>query len=230
MTSTCVYSPFPQRVWSRVQNSCSYMDPSNDYSVVFSPITGQAVSQAQSNYETQLFYKGNILQYKKNAGQLTKAQRYAQLAKGMGPNRTKVFATQSQTYSNPNTTNLARVGYETYTYSNELIGVPNNTSGPFATGISNPNGCSGTDVQVGGTLIIGTYMSPCSTQIIKTCQDSATVCNPASASGVPGNSVLCWNDIIIPWNPRTRYTMNNSIDGSKWAVNYDFSGNIALQY
>jgi hypothetical protein len=184
------------------------------------------MSQSQANYETQLFNKGNILQYKKNSAQLTKSQRYAQLAKGMGASRTKVFATQSQTYSNPNTTNLERVGYETYTYQNEIVSAPNNLSGPFAYGISNPNGCSGTDIQVGGTLVNGTFVNPCSNKIIKTCQKSATIYNPASASGVPGNSILAWNDNIISWIPKTRYVMNNSTD--KWPVNYNFFGNSAL--
>jgi hypothetical protein len=212
------YNPIPPRVWSRVQNPCTYTVPGSDYTEAFIPLTGQTVSQAQADYETKQIYKGNILQYKGNSARFTKSQRYSQLARMAGPNRTKVFATQSQTYTNPNTTGLLRVGFQTYPYPNQIVGAPNNISGPFQYNVQNPYDCSGNSVQDGGTLVCGTFANPCTGEIIKQGVNPATICNPASASDVPGTSILCWNNKVQTWFPRQRYFMNNSTD--KWPVNY----------
>ena len=122
------YNPIPARVWSRVQNPCTFIVPGSTYTQAYIPLTDQTVSQAQANYEEKLLYKGNILQYKGNSSRLTKSQKYTQLAKGFGPARKKAYATQSQTYTNPNTTGLQRVNYETYPYPNSIVGAPNNSS------------------------------------------------------------------------------------------------------
>ena len=212
------YNPIPPRVWSRVQNPCTFTVPGSDYTQSFIPLTGQTVSQNEADYETKQIYKGNILQYKGNSARFTKSQRYSQLARCAGPNRTKVFATQSQTYTNPNTSGLLRVGYQTYPYPNQIVGAPNNISGPFQYNVPNSNDCSGNSVQDGGTLVCGTFSNPCTGEIIKQGINPATICNPASASDVPGSSVLCWNNKVQTWFPRQRYFMNNSTD--KWPVNY----------
>jgi len=212
------YNPTPPRVWSRVQNQCTYINPNDEYLSAYIPLTGQTVSQAQANYEKLMINKGNVLQYKGNSARLTKTQKYSQLARMCGPNRTKVFATQSQTYSNPNTTGLLRQNFNTYPFPNEIVGVPNNISGPFAYDIPNPNDCSSNTIIDGGTLVCGTFANPCSGEIIKRGNTSSTICSPASASNVPGPSVLCWNNKVQTWFPRQRYVMNNS--GDKWPVNY----------
>jgi hypothetical protein len=212
------YHPKPPRVWSRVQDPCTFTTPGDEYLSSYIPLTGQTVSQGQADYEMKQIYKGNILQYKGNSARLTKSQKYSQLARCTGPNRTKVFATQSQTYTNPNTTGLLRQNFITYPFPNEIVGVPNNISGPFAYGIQNPDGCSGNSIQDGGTLLCGTYIDPCSGDIIKTGVTSSTICNSASVSNVPGPSILCWNNKVQTWFPRQRYTMNNSTD--KWPINY----------
>jgi len=212
------YNPIPPRVWSRVQNPCVYIIPESDYTTAYIPLTGQVVSQAQADYEMQMANKGNILQYKGNSARLTKSQKYSQLARCTGPNRTKVFATQSETYTNPNTTGLLRSGYVTYPFPNQIVGAPNNISGPFAYNLSNPNDCSSNSVQDGGTLVCGTYANPCTGQIYKKGTSFSTICNPASASNVPGSSILCWNNKIQTWFPKPRYVMNNSTD--KWPINY----------
>jgi len=179
---------------------------------------------AEANYQDRLLYKGNILQYKGNSSRLTKKQQYTQLAKGFGPNRTKVFATQTQTYTNPNTTGLQRVNYTTYPFPNNLVGKPNNISGPFQYDVPNPNGCLNPDgtpstaLQDGGSLVCGTYANPCTGELIKANNGSAAICNPASASDVPGTSFLCWNRQVQTWFPRQRYVMNNS--GTKWPEGY----------
>jgi hypothetical protein len=212
------YNPIPTRAWSRVENQCVFIVPGSEYKQAFVPLTGQIVSQSQANYETKQIYKGNILQYKGNSARLTKTQKYSQLARMCGPNRTKVFATQSQTYSNPNTTGLLRQNFDTYQFPNQIPGAPNNISGPFAYGIPNPNDCSSNTIIDGGTLVCGTFANPCSGEIIKRANSSSTICAPASASNVPGASVLCWNNKVQSWFPRQRYIMNNS--GDKWPVNY----------
>jgi len=212
------YLPIPPRVWSRVQNPCTYIVPGSSYQETFIPLTGQTVSQEQADYENKLLYKGNILQYKGNSSRLTKQQKYTQLAKGFGPNRKKVFATQSQIYTNPNTSNLLRVNYIIIPFPNEIVGSPNNISGPYQYNIPNPDGCSTNLLQDGGTLVCGTNANPCTGEIIRQGATTATICNPASASNVPGYSLLCWNNKLQTWFPKPRYTMNNST--SKWPEGY----------
>ena len=99
------YNPNPPRVWSRVQNQCTYTI-AGTYQTVYVPLNNKTELLAVANYQDKILYKGNILQYKKNSSNLTKNQRYSQISKGNWTNRTKTFATQSQTYSNPNTTGL----------------------------------------------------------------------------------------------------------------------------
>jgi hypothetical protein len=213
------YLPIPPRAWSRVQNQCTYIYPDDTYQTVYIPLTNQTVSLAQANYEDKLQYKGNILQYKGNSSQLNKSQKYSQLANGLGPSRTKVFATQSQTYTNPNTSGLLRVNYTTFPYPNQIVGAPNNISGPFQYDVPNPNGCAGTSIQDGGNLVCGTYANPCTGKILKTGVRSSTVCNPSYCSDVPGRPIaLCWNYKAQTWFPKQRYFMNNSTN--KWPQGY----------
>jgi hypothetical protein len=216
------YNPIPPRVWSRVQNQCTYTDASGNsdinYTKIYIPLTNQTVSQAQANYEDKMIYKGNILQYKGNSSRLTKSQKYNQLAKGFGPNRTRVFATQSQIYTNPNITGLQRVNYSTLPFPNTIVGAPNNISGPYQYNVQNPNGCSNNSIQDGGTLVCGTFANPCTGEIIKQGATLSTIYNPASASDVPGSSVLFWDNKVKTWFPKPRYVMNNSTN--KWPVNY----------
>jgi hypothetical protein len=60
MSSTYNYLPLPPRVWSRVQNQCTYTIQDNNYTEAYIPLTNQTVSLAQANYEEKLLYKGNI--------------------------------------------------------------------------------------------------------------------------------------------------------------------------
>jgi hypothetical protein len=213
------YNPIPPRAWSRVQNPCTYntSDVSGE-STVFIPLTGQTVSQLQANYDNKQIYKGNILQYKGNSAMLTKSQKYSQLARCAGPSRNKVYASQSDTYTNPNTKGLLRSGFQTYPYPNEIVGAPNNISGPFNYNVSNPNDCSSNTIQDGGVLVWGTYANPCSGEIYIKSNTNAIICNPASASNVPGPGYLCWNKNLESWFTRKRYFMNTSND--KWPINY----------
>lgn len=92
------YNPKPPREWYRFENQCAYSN------VPIKIQNGQA-------YLLEVLKKGNILQYKKNSANITKQQRYAQIAKGMWTNRTTTWASQTQSYTNPNTGSLKRVGY-----------------------------------------------------------------------------------------------------------------------
>jgi len=80
--STTDYSP----PWSRTE--AKYIEPS------------ESVRQ-----QLQMQKKGDVLQYNNNNFKLTKTQKYAQLVKGINSYRRKSFATQSETYTNPNFTN-----------------------------------------------------------------------------------------------------------------------------
>lgn len=212
-----IYLPIPPRAWSRVQNTCTYINSNDSYDSAYIPLTNQTVSLAQANYEDKLQYKGNILQYKGNSSQLTKRQKYSQLAKCLGPNRTKVFATQSQTYTNPNTSGLLRVN--SVSVSNAIVGAQTYIAGPYHYNIGYPFGCSSDYVEDGGNLVCGTYANPCTGEILKTGVSSSTVCNPSYCSDVPGRPIeLCWNYKGQTWFPRQRYFMNNS--GNKWPQGY----------
>ena len=213
MSSRCDYFPSPARTWNRLQRACTYNtdNNTNNYNIVYNPLTRKTITREQSNYEKQLFHKGNILQYKANSVGLTKKQKYAQFAKGNGPNRTKSFASQNQTYTNPNTTHMSRVNYEVFKVGNFIVGKPNNVSGPFQYNVPNPDGCNDNSVKSGGNLICGTQMNPCTGEIIKENKSTSLVCNMSYCSDVPGSKTeLCWDSRINTFNPRQNYTMSNS--------------------
>lgn len=218
MSSGLKYNPIPPRVWSRVQDPCVYTVDST-YESVYVPLTKQTIPLAQANYQEKLYYKGNILQYKNNSSNLTKNQIYSQMAKGKWTNRTKTWATQSDTYTNPNTTSLKRVGSTFYSYPNNLINQPNNPAGPFVADVPNPFPCKSNLLEDGGTLLCSIYVNPCTDEITQSLRTQ--LCYPASASDVPGQSLLCWNNKVQTFYPRQRYIMPTS--GTKWPVGYKFS-------
>ncbi len=106
------YNPNPPRVWSRVQNQCSLITDTNQNNngEVVLPYAGIVVPATEYYNKLAQINKGNILQYKANSAQLTKQQIYSQMAKGMWTNRNTTWATQSQSYTNPNTQSLKRSG------------------------------------------------------------------------------------------------------------------------
>ena len=116
------YAPMPPRDWSRVQNNCSLTDDTQNTSkLVKLPYSGKIVPASILYLEYAMLNKGNVLQYKKNSSNLTKQQRYAQIAKGLWTNRNTTWATQStRGYTNPNNQSLQRVNNINIT----LAGVP----------------------------------------------------------------------------------------------------------
>jgi len=197
------YNPIPPRVWSRVQHPC--LTDTIDLSYV------QLVNQKQ------MLLKGNVLQYKKNSSNLTKQQKYTQIAKGQWTGRRKCFAAQSETYTNPNTSSFQRVNFTTIPYPNNIVGAPNNVSGPFQPNAPNPFDCSSNVLVDGGSLVGNTYVNPCSGAIVRKTYESP--CNLTTASDVPGPAqILCWDPSIATWYPRQNLTMPTS--GDKWPEGY----------
>lgn len=216
MSNTYYYNPIPPRVWSRVQNNCT--NPvDTTYNSFFQPLTGLTLSRADAYIKDKQLYKGNILQYRNNNSNITKNQKYSQIAKGLWCHRKKVYATQTQTYSNPNAFGLKRINATPISFPNQIVGSPNNISGPFQYGIPNPNNCSTTTIEDGGTLIGNIKANPCTGEIIKTYYNQQ--CFPTYCSDVPGPIMdLCWNPKYQTWLTKTRTRMSNS--GTKWPIGY----------
>jgi hypothetical protein len=216
MSVPCLYNPVPPRVWSRVQNQCVY-DSDNSSNLVYVPLTNQNVPLAQAIQQDKQLYKGNILQYKGNSSMLTKSQKYAQISKGMWTNRKKSYSTQTQTYTNPNMTSLQRVNYIEIPFPNQIVGSPNNISGPYQYGIPNPFDCSSNFLIDGGNLVCNAYVDPCTGEVTQNLVQQK--CFPTTCSDVPGPiQDLCWDPKVQTWFPRQRYFMNNS--GNKWPQGY----------
>ena len=120
------YNPIPPRVWSRVQSDCTYAPTSypSANSTVYIPILKKDVNVTGIAYAFSMFDKGNVLQYKNNSSNLTQNQRYSKIAKGMWTNRNTSWATQNETYSNPNTKSLKRVNYQNITLDGVATDLP----------------------------------------------------------------------------------------------------------
>jgi hypothetical protein len=218
------YLPIPPRDWSRVQNSCSLdTDDNTSNGLVKMPLTGEIVSTALLAEKYAMLNKGNVLQYKANSSNLTKAQRYSKIAKGQWINRNTTWATQSSRgYTNPNTTSLKRAGNVVN------IAIDPNTGtiiGPTDAPITCPQDVNPDPIVIpdGGVLICSIQENPC-TGVIKQSLGQQ-LCHLTTDSNVPGTiQDLCWNDGTQTWYPRQRFQMSNS--GNKWPVNAQLSSAI----
>lgn len=212
MSYSSNYLPIPPRAWSRVQARCTFDTSPSDNSSGYDPFIFKRLAQLN---------KGNVLQYKKNSTQLTKNQRYSQIAKGLWTNRTKTWATQTDTYTNPNSSSLKRVGFVEYPRNDITPGSPANPSGPYVpVGVlADPFNCPNFTFKDGGILVCGTYENPCTGEVTeRTFQPNYY---PTSDSDVPGPiQLLYWDPRLQTWFPRQRLTMNNSLN--KWPTNYKF--------
>jgi hypothetical protein len=216
------YLPQPPRAWSRVQQIPYCTDPIDTSSTLYNPLTNSTITPANANLFNQILYKANILQYKNNSSNLSKNQRFAQIAKGKWVGK-KAYGTQGITYTNPNTSGLYRANAFAIS-PNTIPGFVNNVSGPYQTGIPNPNGCPNDDtILTQGNLICNTLANPCTNKIIK--RYTVKKWHSITASNVPGFSnpnvikELYWDNRIQTYLPRVRRTMNNS--GNKWPQNYN---------
>jgi hypothetical protein len=207
------YFPIPQRVWSRNENACAYF--TNNTGFVKDPLTGNAILLPDYDIQQKIQYKGNILQYKINSSNLTQNQKYSQICKNKWCNRTKCFATQSQTYTNPNTSSFLRISTGV-----TLIPYGNNPTYNFY----NPFDCSintlpPTNILDGGSLIGTTIVQPCNNTILyKTYQTNSAL---TTASDVPGvQKVLSYNPKQPTYYPRNKLIQSSS--GNKFPTNYKF--------
>ena len=198
------YNPQPPRAWVRLNSQCLY-DVVNhqDNTIVESPLTGKLIPFTLLAHEYQTILKGNILQYKKNAS-FTKNQLYSQKMTKKRQNIKTTWATQSQTYTNPNNKFLQRIHSKSTTISTKPTDGCALATPPFSS-------------QDGGRLIHRVSQNPCTGET--TTSPPCTYCNPTSASDVPGKvQILCLNPKIPTWNPRTTLSMTNS-GGNKWPTN-----------
>jgi len=106
-TSACGgvgFVPDPPRTWPRAQgNNCPNCASNYGYQVCsLSP------GRVFSTYELDQRRKVEILKYKKNSAQMSRAQQYS-MASRNALTRKKAWATQTQTYTNPNVDNLPEV-------------------------------------------------------------------------------------------------------------------------
>lgn len=207
------YLPIPAKAWSRVQKECSLNI--NSSPLVFDALNNNYMSQEEYNKQKQTLIKGNILQYKNNSSNITKKQKYSQIAKGNWINRTKSWATQSTTYSNPNTKSLLRVNTSTLAemsnnpFFSNIYNIPPN---PFNCPTNSPN-----QITDGGNLVGNTIVNPCTGKVLQVTK--STNCNLSTDSDVPGIPViLCWNPKLYTYYPRQTLINNNS--SNKWPVNY----------
>ena len=206
------YNPQPPRQWSRVQNECSTINSNNlnSNNSIYIPIFKKSILISEISNQFQMLEKGNVLQYKKNSSNLTKNQRYSQIAKGMWTNRTTTWATQTDSYTNPNINSLKRVAVPT---NITLDGVPTTQPISCPSNLSVYDNSSTTVIADGGRLLCNTVVNPCTQEVIY--KTRVANCNLSSASDVPGPiQNLCWNDGLPTYYPRQRYIMNNS--GNKW--------------
>jgi hypothetical protein len=102
-TSACGgvgYVPVPPRVWTRVGgNNCPNCDSNYGYEACMNGLP------PYSTYKLDERRKTEILKYKKNSAQMSRAQQYS-MASRNALTRKKSWATQTQTYTNPNVDNL----------------------------------------------------------------------------------------------------------------------------
>lgn len=109
-----LYNPSIPKEWTRFENRCVYQQPlavADINTQVYIPLLQKTVPIGSVQYELAMLSKGNVLQYKKNSSNITKAQKYAQIAQGMWTNRNTTWASQTQTVTSPNTKSLRRVNY-----------------------------------------------------------------------------------------------------------------------
>jgi len=106
-TSACGgvgYVPVPPRLWSRAGgNNCPNCASNNGYAAC---IGDNGLSY--STYDLDQRRKAEILKYKGNSAQLSRAQQYS-MASRNALTRKKSWATQTQTYTNPNVDNLPEI-------------------------------------------------------------------------------------------------------------------------
>jgi hypothetical protein len=89
-------------IWSRASGNCLDLSGATLPDANNTPMTYDDLSEKR---------KAVIFQYKNNSAGFSKKQHYSRLARGIGRQRGQTFATQGQSYTNPNTLQLNRSGF-----------------------------------------------------------------------------------------------------------------------
>lgn len=108
------YLPIPPRLWERTNATCEILFEKLEDGTVFYPYFNRKVSNSEVAYLTKMLYKGNILQYPSpstNVGGMTKKTNYSRIAKGFGKYKKKSWASQTDSYTSPNTNMFYRSRY-----------------------------------------------------------------------------------------------------------------------
>lgn len=122
------YFPSVPRTWNRYENACAYI-PQQDIEAyqgrkeIYFPYLKRSIPNVLVNYELEMIKKGNVLEHRHNKMNLTKKQRFAQLAHGVKLVK-KTFAVQSETYTNPNVLSLKRNNFVGITQQGALTNDP----------------------------------------------------------------------------------------------------------
>jgi hypothetical protein len=193
------YNPIPTRRWTRYNPNCN-----NFVGLSTANILENEHNLSNSiKYKLDVYKKGNVLQYKKNSSNTTKAQKYSSMVRGTWVNANKVWATQSQTYTNPNT-NLLKLVNNGYYLLPQPIQTPTHTE---------------TIISDGGTLLCNIIQNPYTGQTLS--KTYYQECYPTTCSDVPGKPIfLCWNKGIQTYYPKTKLTYGNS--NNKFPTNAKF--------
>jgi hypothetical protein len=204
------YNPNPTRLWSRVQRPCTFENVGQSTSdVTYIPQLRRFVPNADVLNELNMLRKGNILQYKTNSTNVTKAQRYSQICKGTWTNRTTNWASQTDQLTNPNVRSLKRVNVnrnitmDGTTTDAEITCPKDILNDPTITVV----------IQDGGSLVYNVIENPCTGEtIVKPPQN---YCNPTTNSDVPGPIInLCYDATLPTYYIKQRTTMSSG--GNKW--------------
>ena len=122
------YFPSVPRTWNRYENACAYI-PQQDIEAyqgrheIYFPYLKRSIPNILVNYELEMIKKGNVLEHRNNRLNMTKTQRYAQLAHGVKFIK-KTYAIQNETYTNPNVLSLKRNNYVGITQQGALTNDP----------------------------------------------------------------------------------------------------------
>jgi len=117
------YLPNPPRLWERTHATCEIIYQNIDENgMVFMPFFNKMVPASKVGGLLRMLYKGNILQYPSPSTStgFTKKMNYARICKGFGKHRKKSWATQTDTYTSPNTSYLQRT--QSFIISNNVNG------------------------------------------------------------------------------------------------------------
>lgn len=122
------YNPKVTRQWGRFENRCAYIpqqfiDAYQENKLIYVPYLNRYIPSIMIQYERDMIKKGNVLEHRQNKALPTKSQYYAQLARGVKFVK-KTYATQTETYTNPNILSLKRNNYVGITANGSLINDP----------------------------------------------------------------------------------------------------------